>query len=66
MHPCGCRDGTPVSGGADGGLDHFAVNGLGDAAQIYLGHLIEGAIGVCFAGALLIYLNRPTVKAAFS
>ena len=44
----------------------FAVNGLSDAGQIVLGHLLEGGIGVLTAGAILFYLSRPKVMAAFS
>lgn len=43
----------------------FAVNGLGDAGQIALGHWAEGAIGVLAAGAILFYLLRPGVRAAY-
>lgn len=43
----------------------FALNGLGDAAQIVLGHYVEGAIGVAAAGTILFYLSRPRVRAAF-
>jgi hypothetical protein len=39
----------------------FAVNGLGDAAQLVTGHIREGGIGVAVAGALLFYLFRPGV-----
>ena len=37
----------------------------GDFVNIYLGHVIEGAIGVVAAGAVLFYLLRPSVQAAF-
>ena len=43
----------------------FATNGLGDAGQIILGHLLEGGIGVVAAGAILFYLSRPAVRNAF-
>lgn len=43
----------------------FAVNGLGDAAQLAMGHLLEGGIGVAAAGAILFYLFRPGVRRAF-
>lgn len=43
----------------------FAVNGLSDAGQIALGHVAEGAIGVLAAGAILFYLLRPKVRAAY-
>jgi hypothetical protein len=43
----------------------FAVNGLSDAGQIALGHPAEGAIGVAAAGAILFYLSRPSVRAAY-
>ena len=37
----------------------------GDVVNLYLGRVIEGAIGVAAAGALLFYLLRPPVRAAF-
>ena len=37
----------------------------GDFVNLYLGSVIEGAIGVAAAGALLFYLLRPPVRAAF-
>jgi hypothetical protein len=43
----------------------FAVNGLSDAGQIVLGHVAEGVIGVLVAGAILFYLTRPAVVAAY-
>jgi len=43
----------------------FAVNGLSDAGQIVLGHVAEGVIGVLVAGAILFFLTRPTVRAAY-
>jgi len=44
----------------------FAVNGLGDAAQIFLGHFVEGGIGVSVAVAILIYLSRPMLRDSFA
>ena len=44
----------------------FTVNGLSDAGQIVLGHNVEGGIGVAAAGAILFYLSRPKVRAAFA
>jgi hypothetical protein len=43
----------------------FLVNGLGDVAQIFMGHLLEGGIGVAAAGTILFYLSRPNVRAGF-
>ena len=43
----------------------FAVNGLGDAAQLAMGHVLEGLVGIVAAGAILFYLTRPKVRAAF-
>jgi hypothetical protein len=37
----------------------------GDLVNLYLGCVIEGAIGVAAAGTLLFYLLRPPVRAAF-
>jgi hypothetical protein len=36
----------------------FAANGLGDAIQLVMGHILEGGIGVAAAGAILFYLSR--------
>lgn len=44
----------------------FAANGLGDIAQLSMGRVLEGAIGVTVAGAILYYLTRPRVRRAFS
>ena len=44
----------------------FAVNGLGDATQLVLGHLLEGTIGVAATSAILVYLSRPGVRSAFA
>jgi hypothetical protein len=44
----------------------FAANGLGDAIQLFMDHILEGAIGVAAAGAILFYLSRPSVRAAFA
>jgi hypothetical protein len=43
----------------------FSVNGLGDAAQILIGHVLEGAIGVSVAAAILYFLSRPQVRETF-
>ena len=44
----------------------FLVNGISDAGQILLGHLLEGGIGAAVAGAILLYLSRPKVRAIFN
>ncbi len=44
----------------------FSINGLGDVAQILIGHFLEGGIGVAAAGAILFYLSRPKVRRAFA
>jgi hypothetical protein len=38
---------------------------LGDLVNAIMGHFAKGAFGVAIAGALLIYLLRPAVRAAF-
>lgn len=43
----------------------FALNGIGDAVQLAMGHWIEGAVGVIVAGAVLLYLSRLNTKRAF-
>lgn len=36
----------------------FLINGLSDAGQLLMGHVLEGGIGVTVAVAILIYLTR--------
>lgn len=43
----------------------LAIQIAGDFVNFYLGHVIEGAIGITAAGTLLFYLLRPPVRAAF-
>lgn len=38
---------------------------LGDVLNLLLGQVLEGAIGVAAAGALLFYVGRPSIRAAF-
>jgi len=44
----------------------IATQILGDLLNIGLGRLLEGTIGVAIASAILFYLLRPPVRAAFS
>lgn len=44
----------------------FAANGIGDLTQLLLGRIMEGGVGVIVVGALLFYLTRPHVRAAFT
>jgi hypothetical protein len=44
----------------------FSVNGLGDAAQLLTGRLLEGGIGVSVAAAILYFLARPKVRGTFT
>jgi hypothetical protein len=44
----------------------LAIHLTGDLGNILLGRLLEGALGVMVAGALLIYLLRPTTRAQFN
>ena len=43
----------------------IATQIAGDLVNLYLGRVIDGAIGVAAAGSLLFYLLRPPVRAAF-
>lgn len=43
----------------------IATQVLGDAVNMFLGHVVEGGIGVAIAGVLLLYLLNGDVKAAF-
>jgi uncharacterized membrane protein YccC len=44
----------------------IATQVVGDLVNAFLGHFVKGGIGVAIAGALLFYLWRPKVKAAFA
>lgn len=44
----------------------IATQVLGDLANVFLGRVVEGAIGVAISGALLFYLLRPAVKSVFA
>lgn len=44
----------------------IAIQVLGDMVNIFLGRILEGGVGVVIAGALLLYLLRADVKAAFN
>jgi uncharacterized membrane protein YccC len=44
----------------------IATQLLGDAANLLLGHFLEGATGVLIAGALLFYILRPNIRSAFA
>jgi hypothetical protein len=43
----------------------IAIQVLGDFANIFLGRIVEGAIGAIIAGVLLFYLLRAPVRSAF-
>jgi hypothetical protein len=43
----------------------FAANDLGDAGQIVSGRAMEGVIGITVVIAIVFWLTRPQVKAAF-
>ena len=44
----------------------LAVNGIGDAAQIFAGRPVEGIFGVAIAAVILFWLTRKTVRDQFS
>lgn len=43
----------------------IATQVLGDAANLFLGHFLQGIVGVLIAGALLLYLLRRDVRSHF-
>ena len=43
----------------------IAIQLLGDAVSTFEGYFVRGATGLAIAGALLFYLFRPSVRAAF-
>ena len=47
------------------GVAIIVANGLGDAAQIVVGRILEGVLGIAVAGAIVLYLTRPSTRAAF-
>ena len=44
----------------------FAGNGIGDVGQLFMGHVLEGLVGIAFAGVLLFWLTRPQTKALYA
>jgi uncharacterized membrane protein YccC len=43
----------------------IATQVLGDAANLFLGRFLQGIVGVLIAGAILLYLLRPDIRAHF-
>jgi hypothetical protein len=43
----------------------IATQVLGDFVNVVLGHIVQGGIGVAIAGALLVCILRPNMRAAF-
>ena len=43
----------------------IATQVLGNVVNVFLGHLVEGGLGVAKSGALLLYLLRGDVRHAF-
>lgn len=43
----------------------FALNGLGDVAQLALGHFLEGGVGIAASGATIFYLSRLRLRGVF-
>lgn len=43
----------------------LATQCVGDLANTFRGHMLEGAFGVAIAGALIFYLFRPGVRGYF-
>jgi hypothetical protein len=39
---------------------------LGDFVNIFFGRVVQGLVGVAIAGALLLYITRPYLRAAFA
>ena len=44
----------------------IAVQVLGDLVNAFMGEFVGGGVGFVIAGALLMYLLRPEVRAAFA
>lgn len=44
----------------------FGTHVLGDLVNILYGRFVQGLAGVAIAGALLFYITRPNVRAAFA
>jgi uncharacterized membrane protein (DUF2068 family) len=44
----------------------FAMNGAGDAVNIFIGEPLKGIAGLIIAGCFLLYLFRPSTKAYFA
>jgi hypothetical protein len=48
------------------GIAIIAIQVLGDIVNCFRGDLLSGGIGVIIAGALLLFLLQPRVRAAFA
>jgi hypothetical protein len=44
----------------------IATQVFGDLVNAFMGDLVRGGVGLVIAGALIVYLLRPEVKAAFA
>ncbi len=44
----------------------FVTNGLIDFSQIFMGRVLEGAIGVPVACAIIYYLTWPSIRSSFT
>lgn len=43
----------------------IATQVVGDLVNVFMGHFVKGGAGMTIAGALLVYLLQPKVRAAF-
>lgn len=43
----------------------IAIQVFGDFVNVFHGHPLQGGIGIAIAGALLVYILRPNIRAAF-
>jgi hypothetical protein len=44
----------------------IGIEVLGNFVNVFFGHVVQGLVGVAIAGALLLYITRPYVRATFA
>ena len=44
----------------------IVIQVFGDFVNVFCGHLVQGGVGIAMAGALLFYMLRPNIRAAFA
>jgi hypothetical protein len=48
------------------GCGRYGMEVLGNFVNIFFGRVAQGLVGVTIAGALVLYITRPYVRAAYA